>query len=139
MKTEGVNIMSVVTKTNIQTGETKEISLLDSNNGALKELIEREFADVMKNILDPNTDPKAKRSINIKFTFTPSVDRSFMATTLAVTSKIAPVCPVDFTLLIGGNETNPQVMETTSEVEGQVNFEGEEVAENKVIKFTKMA
>ena len=74
--------MAVMQKMNIATGESNEISLLDANGGVLRELIEREFELVMKNIMDVNTDTKAKRSITVKFTFAPSSDRSYMATSV---------------------------------------------------------
>lgn len=129
--------MAILTKTNLGTGETNQISLIDTCNGAIKELVDREFASVMKNILDPNTDPKAKRNISIKITFAPSADRSNMITTLAVSSKLAAVAPIEYALLVGGTESNPQVMETSNEVSGQINFDGEETEEAKVIKLNR--
>lgn len=35
--------MSVMINSNLQTGESNNISLLDTNGGVVKELIEREF------------------------------------------------------------------------------------------------
>ena len=127
--------MAVMQKMNIATGESNEISLLDANGGVLRELIEREFEMVMKNIMDVNTDTKSKRSITVKFTFAPSSDRSYMATSVGVTSKLAAVSPVEFGLTIGGTDSNPVVMETTTEIPGQTSFDGEETEEPKVINF----
>lgn len=131
--------MATVTKTNIATGESNQISILEANGGVARELVEREFEQVMKNVLDINTDPKTKRSITLKITFAPSADRSMMSSTISVSSKLAAACPVDFSLLIGGSEKEPVVMETTNEVPGQTDFEGNEAEEQKVIKFSAMA
>lgn len=89
----------------------------------------------MKNIMDVNTDTKTKRSITVKFTFAPSSDRSYMATSVGVTSKLAAVSPVEFGLTIGGTDSKPVVMETTTEIPGQTSFDGEETEEPKVINF----
>ena len=58
--------MATVTKTNIATGESNQISILEANGGVARELVEREFEQVMKNILDINTDPKTKRASLLK-------------------------------------------------------------------------
>lgn len=129
--------MAVMQKMNLSTGEANEISLLDAGNGFLKELIERELALVTKNITDVNTDPKAKRNITIKFTFAPSADRTYMATAVSVNSKLAPVNPVEIGLTIGGTDSNPIVVETTSEVPGQIGFDGSEQEEANVINFNR--
>lgn len=42
--------------------------------GAVQERINRALTKVVDNILDPNTDPKKKRSINLKLTFIPKED-----------------------------------------------------------------
>lgn len=131
--------MSIMINSNLQTGESNQISLLDTNGGVVKELIEHEFASVLKNIMDLNTDAKSKRNITLKFTFVPYADRSMMSTQISVNSKLAPVQPVDFNLLIGGTEKEPMAIEMSNEVPGQTAFDGSETDEQKVIKLSAMA
>ena len=42
--------------------------------GALQERVDRAIAKVVDNILDPNTDAKKKRTIQIAITFVPNED-----------------------------------------------------------------
>lgn len=124
--------MSVV-KTDIQTGESSETSILDINGGVVREYVDREFAIVSANMLDPNTDTKAKRSLTIKLEFVPNSNRDMIGMKIHVTSKLAPVSPYESSLLIGGDMERPVVSEMTCQVPGQVNLSGEEAPEANVI------
>ena len=63
---------------------TKEETLTLENlgNGAAVELFDEALEKVLKNIMDPNTDPKAERSITMKVTFKPDENRDMAPVTL---------------------------------------------------------
>lgn len=58
--------------------------------GAVQERINRAIKQVVDNILDPNTDPKKKREIDLKLVFSPNEDdREDVSVEARVTTKIA--------------------------------------------------
>ena len=68
-----------------------ELTLLSMCGGAIQEKVNRELHKVADNILDPNTDSKAKREVNIKIVLVPREDNpEDVAVDVVVTSKIAP-------------------------------------------------
>lgn len=64
-------------------------------------LFDRELQAVIENMLDVNTDPRAKREIVLKFVFKPSEKRTSAAVLIASTSKLCPVNPQDATIHVG--------------------------------------
>lgn len=131
--------MTLVASTNVDTGETREISILDVNGGVVRELTDREFAVIAANILDPNTTPKAKRSLTIKLEFMPKENRASMGMKISVTSKLAAVKPFESDLVIGGTESAPMVAELTNQIPGQLDIEGLETVQPNVIHIEKAA
>jgi len=77
---------------NIQLSELKE--------GALQERFEMSLAKVLKNIADANTDPKKKRSINIKLEFSPDPSREEATITFNVTEKLESAYKLGTKILI---------------------------------------
>ena len=71
-----------------------EISLQDVAGGALQEKANQAFAQVMKNMQDPNTPWKNKRKINICLTFEQNEDRTDCTCDISVDTKLAAVKPV---------------------------------------------
>ena len=72
---------------------TKEILTIDDlNDGAVNDFFQEEFAKVLKNIADDNTDWKINREVTIKVKVKP-LDESREAATLTVeaVSKLAPI------------------------------------------------
>lgn len=70
-----------------------EPDLITLNNlagGALPELFAQELQRVLTNILDPNTEAEAKRSIRIDITFEPNPERTSCSHYVEVSSKVAP-------------------------------------------------
>jgi hypothetical protein len=72
-----------------------EVNLETFAGGAAPERFERELGRVLRNIMDPNTDPEALREIALKFKIKPDETRTFLRTRLEVTSKLAPARPVE--------------------------------------------
>lgn len=79
----------------------KGVTLETIGGGAVAELFGVELAKVLANIADVNTDPKAKREINIKIVLKPKADRDVVDTDLKVNSKLASVNTVNTQLFVG--------------------------------------
>lgn len=70
-------------------------------DGAVQEKVDRALRAVADNILDPNTDPKKKRSITMKIVFQPNEDdREDVAVHVEVTKSLAPEAGVKTQLFI---------------------------------------
>lgn len=92
--------------------------------GALVEKIGKAIEDVARNILDPNTDPKAKREITVKIKFAPNKNRSTSDTSIIVTTKLAPTEAIDTQLTMGIDLSTGalQVVEWGQEIPGQMSL-----------------
>lgn len=55
--------------------QLKRDSILSMAQGAIEEKVDYEVSRVIDNILDLNTDPKAKRKITITLVFQPDAER----------------------------------------------------------------
>lgn len=77
-------------KPTVRSKAPEELSIENICGGAVGEVFDREVIGVLENIADINTDEKAKRTITLKFTFTPYNDRSGAEVECAVVAKTAP-------------------------------------------------
>ena len=100
------------------TGEVKEISILDMMNGAIGERTAYELTH-HENCRDFNTEAKKARTLTIKLSIVPTENRDSVAVRAEVSSKLVPVKPIDGALLLGGTDAEPIVMEYTPQVPGQ--------------------
>lgn len=121
------------------TGEIREISLLEIMGGSVGERAGYELGLITRNMLDLNTEAKKPRILNIKFTFTPTEDRRSASVKVDVNSKLVSVRQLDTTLLLGGSADDPTVMEYTPQTPGQLNFSGGVQEEPKIIQLAKRA
>ena len=110
------------------TGEVKEISILDMMNGAIGERAAYELTRIMKNCRDLNTEAKKARTLTIKLSM---VENS----AYRLANKLVPVMPIDGALLLGGTDAEPIVMEYTPQVPGQQSFDPSVDTEPKVVKL----
>ena len=117
------------------TGEVQEINILEMMNGAIGERVSYELAKITRNCKDLNTEAKKVRTLTIEISMTPTESRESMSVRVGVKSKLAPVKALDSTLLLGGTEDDPVLMEYTPQVPGQRNFAGGEQEEPKMIKL----
>ena len=69
----------------------EDLTLGNLGNGGAVELFEDELANVLENILDVNTEAKAKRKITLVVTFKPSADRDSAEVETKCTSALAPM------------------------------------------------
>jgi hypothetical protein len=66
-----------------------EVTLENLGSGVALELFANEFAKILDNIDDPNTEPTMVRRLTIKISVKPSRDRSTAAFSIQAESKIA--------------------------------------------------
>jgi hypothetical protein len=78
--------------------EKEQVSLSNLCGGAIEEVFQREFAAVLANVGDVNTDSEAKRKITLEFTIKPFEDRSGAQVTFSCKSKTVPVQEVKGTV-----------------------------------------
>jgi hypothetical protein len=67
-----------------------EININDLAGGALAEKVNIELRKLAANVLDPNTESKATRSVTVKITVKPNEKRQLAETDISVTSALAP-------------------------------------------------
>lgn len=94
-------------------------------DGGLQEKLDKELEKVFDNILDLNTDAKAKRKVTITLTMSANEERTVVDTIMEVKSKFAPQNGVATTILVGRDFDTGQVHanELKSTVPGQMYFD----------------
>lgn len=68
-----------------------EISIGTICGGTVPEIFDRELAELLKNVHDPNTVAEKARTLTLKFTFKPSEDRSLTTVDFSCRSALQPV------------------------------------------------
>ena len=82
----------------------KKTTLQTLKNGAVVDLFDVEFKNLLANINDENTSPTASRSITIKIEVKPSKTRRDAECRISVTSKLAPIKPAESTLYLDSDD-----------------------------------
>lgn len=77
------------------------VGIENLGRGAAVELFNDELTRVLSNILDPNTDAKAVRSLTLTVKFKPSEERDLAPTIIEVKSKLASPKGVGTVVFIG--------------------------------------
>lgn len=91
--------------------ELPDVSLTNLMGGLAVERFDDEMKNVLKNIVDPNTPAKAKRSIKLEVTFKPDSDRGMGHIEIAVSSKLAPAEKVQTRVFIAMTRNGPVATE----------------------------
>lgn len=81
--------------------DPENVCLKNLAGGAALERFDHEFERVLKNICDPNTDPKKIRKIKLTITLKPSEDRDFSSAKIDCESTLAPLESFNASLYIG--------------------------------------
>lgn len=102
-----------------------EISLQEIAGGALQEKVNQAFAQVMKNMQDPNTPWKNKRKISVCLTFEQNEDRTDCTCDISVDTKLAAVKPVSTKFCTEKNLSTGEIVaqEYGPGIRGQMSFE----------------
>lgn len=86
------------------------VSLETLARGAVQEQFDYELTRVLANIVDPNTNPCAARTITLKVVLKPDMRRESAGVLVSASSKLAANIPVTTTLFI--EERNQSVIAT---------------------------
>lgn len=91
--------------------EENFVSLESLGQGAAVELFQEALADVLNNILDPNTKAATARAVTLTVTFKPDEDRTFANAVIDVKAKLAPAKGVGTAVYIGRHAGMPVATE----------------------------
>lgn len=111
------------------------LSLKEFCGGALQEKVNEAAGQVFDNLQDPNTPWKNKREICVKISFLQNEDRDDMAVDVSVTTKLAPVTPIETRMAIGKDIRTGKVYaeEYEKQIKGQMSFADVQTQPEKVV------
>lgn len=117
--------------------KVESASILDMAMGAIKERVDYEMGHIIDNILDPNTNPTKKRKLALTLELTPDSERRTIQVSCTAKSTLVATNPVSTALYVGAAPGTglAQVMEMVPQVPGQLNMDGGEQGEPKILKF----
>lgn len=115
------------------------VSLATLKGGAAVEAVDHALGEVWDNILDPNTAPKAKRSVTLKLTFSPSEERDAAACNIEVSAKLAPQAPMSAQVIVDQENGKAVAAEFGRRNPGQHPLEGVYDENSNVTPFKKTA
>lgn len=102
--------------------ENEKVTLDNLGAGAAAQLFAVELQRALDDILDPNTDPKAVRKVQLTVTIKPATDRSLAKVGIQATSSLGKALPFETQFFMGrGNngaqayENNPRQMKLAFE------------------------
>ena len=111
-------------------------SLLQMAKGAIQERVDYEVSRVVDNLLDMNTEAKAKRKVVLTIVMIPDEDRQVVKVEASAKSTLAPVTPVGTSLVITADGNGEMMLaEITPQVPGQVSMTGEVQEAPRILKI----
>lgn len=113
-------------------------SILQMAKGAIQERVDYEVTRVIDNLLDVNTDAKAKRKVALTITMTTDENRRVVKVEASAKSALAPVTPIDTSLVITADRNGEMMLaEIVPQVPGQVSMEGTVQEAPKILKLAE--
>lgn len=120
--------------------EEQRTSILQMARGAIQERADYEMTRVLDNILDPNTEARAKRKLQLTIEFRPDDDRQVIAVSVTAKSALCPTNPVSTSLYITGDERGEATaVEMVPNIPGQTDLFGGEQEPAAVLRLVKNA
>lgn len=111
-------------------------SLLQMAKGAIQERVDYEVTRVVDNLLDMNTEAKAKRKVTLTITMTADDDRRVVKVEASAKSTLAPVTPIGTSLVITADGNGEMMLaEIIPQVPGQISMSGTEQEAPKILKI----
>lgn len=103
----------------------KAIDSLDTlMGGAARERFRDAWNQALKNAIDPNTNPKFKRTISITLTVTPDADRKTIGMTCDVKARLAAPATLSKTCMLERDtKGNVAAYESADQLPGQMDLE----------------
>lgn len=116
--------------------ELKRESILRMAAGAIEEKVDYEVSRVIDNIIDPNTDPKAKRKITVTLVFQPDAERRHIALQAEAKSALAPTAAVATAMMITSDGNGEMIVaEMVPQIPGQLSMSGIEQPQPKILRL----
>jgi hypothetical protein len=115
--------------------QVDKINIAALARGALIEQSDGEIQKILDNILDPNTDPKKKRTLTITVSFTPvGQDRELAKIDIQTKSSVVPYNAVSTNICLGRDREGKAIAEeyTKGTIPGQT-----EITDSKAISRVK--
>ena len=98
----------------------EKLTLSNMCNGGIQEKIDRSLMEISNNILDPNTDPKKKRSLVVTISFIPNEhDREDVSVEVSTAVKLAPEVNITTQLFIS-KDLRAGTVNLTEHEKGQI-------------------
>ena len=121
--------------------KAKRDSLLEMSRGAIIERVDYEARKIFENLEDPNTDYKAKRKIQVTLVFQADDDsrESIKMSTEAKTTLAPPVPIVTRLYMVRDENNNLTIVEALPQTPGQLDMDGVEAEEPKILQFARKA
>ncbi len=111
-------------------------SLLQMAKGAIQERVDYEVTRVVDNLLDMNTEAKAKRKVTLNIIMTTDDDRRVVKVEASAKSTLAPVTPIGTSLVITADKNGEMMLaEIIPQVPGQISMTGDEQEAPKILKI----
>lgn len=111
-------------------------SLLQMAKGAIQERVDYEVTRVVDNLLDMNTEAKAKRKVTLNIVMTTDDDRRVVKVEASAKSTLAPVTPIGTSLVITADKNGEMMLaEIIPQVPGQISMTGDEQEAPKILKI----
>ena len=111
-------------------------SLLQMAKGAIQERVDYEVTRVVDNLLDMNTEAKAKRKVTLNIVMTTDDDRRVVKVEASAKSTLAPVTPIGTSLVITADSNGEMMLaEIIPQVPGQLSMTGDEQEAPKILKI----
>ena len=118
------------------TNNDQRSSLLQMAKGAIQERVDYEVTRVVDNLLDMNTEAKAKRKVTLNIVMTTDDDRRVVKVEASAKSTLAPVTPIGTSLVITADGNGEMMLaEIVPQVPGQISMTGEEQEAPKILKI----
>ena len=111
-------------------------SLLQMAKGAIQERVDYEVTRVVDNLLDMNTEAKAKRKVTLSIVMTTDDDRRVVKVEASAKSTLAPVTPIGTSLVITADGNGEMMLaEIVPQVPGQISMTGEVQEAPQILKI----
>ena len=111
-------------------------SILQMAKGAIQERVDYEITRVVDNLLDMNTEAKAKRKVTLNIVMTTDDDRRVVKVEASAKSTLAPVTPIGTSLVITADGNGEMMLaEIIPQVPGQLSLTGDEQEAPKILKI----
>ena len=118
------------------TNNDQRSSLLQMAKGAIQERVDYEVTRVVDNLLDMNTEAKAKRKVVLTLVMTTDDDRRVVKVEASAKSTLAPVTPIGTSLVITADGNGEMMLaEIIPQVPGQISMEGTVQEAPKILKI----